>query len=149
MDYDLFAVAHAIEAYADRRGCVLSKATRKVYKDLVTYVLARRKMSTDMIEYSRKTRANPEKGYWIAYHCDMDSWEREVMRPVFGSVMRIWEIPCPDWRKEIFAFLEMWITVPEDVMKEFDMTSEDEPPGDDYGDIDPFLIENGLYKRKS
>jgi hypothetical protein len=148
MDNELFAVAESIREYIKRRDCVIAKSVNKIYRDLLTYVLARRGSSSYMIQYSKATDLDTETEYWISHNCDFTTWEEEVFTPVFGTSVRYWEYPCPEWRSEIYSYLHLWIIVPKDILDDFDMTPEDPPSENDYGEVDPYLIEHGLAKRK-
>jgi len=85
---------------------------------------------------------------WLSYHFSLDDWRSEVMNPIFGADMRTWEASCPNWRMEIFVYLDDWVQRSTEIVAAFDMTPLQEVVEDEHGDIDPYLIENGLVKDK-
>jgi hypothetical protein len=82
---------------------------------------------------------------WISLVFDLDSWNSEVIQPLFGTEIRAWEYDT-EWRQEIFVYLEEWIQRNNETVAKFDMTPVEEVEDELYGGLDPYMVENGLIK---
>jgi hypothetical protein len=52
-----------------------------------------------------------DEDVWLSHlsNCVTDDvWASEVVDPVFGTDVRVWERNGPDWRYELLAYVPMW-----------------------------------------
>lgn len=154
---DLMGVAERVQKFVERRGCYLNRTVAELHRSIVNYIGVRRKAAVCNVHYSPR-RCTAPVGWtahmeevwqeWLSYYFSLDDWYAEVMYPIFGSDMRTWEASCPSWRMEIFVYLDDWMQRSTEIVAAFDMTPLKEVVEDEHGDIDPYLIENGLVKDK-
>jgi len=87
---------------------------------------------------------------WINYHCTLDDWSAEVMEPVFGSNVRMWEAQMDGWREELLQFLPWWIRRSAIIVAAFDPTPLVPEVEEDISmaKIDPYLLDHGSTKQK-
>ena len=153
MQDDLFDVATLIQRYVVKRGGFLSMSSSDLRRELNSYVKLRLSVGRFMLERVRPIRIptgwtdHSERVWldWISLTCDLESWDKEVIQPIFGTDVREWERDT-EWRQEIFAYLDEWIQRDNKIVAKFDMTSEEEVEEELYGGLDPYMVENGLIK---
>jgi hypothetical protein len=89
---------------------------------------------------------------WVNYTLSLREWEKRVLRPVFGSDQRLWEVNIDDWRTEIHTFLPLWIRRKMSIVDAMypQGEEEEEPETDARGSllrmrdpkaIDPYILE--------
>jgi len=156
MEGDVFETVSYIEAHLKRRGVTLEMSPRRLTAHILQYIRLRQHASFYDISTPLTEPINPvswtahhERVWcdWINYNCDLDSWTKEVMQPMFGTDVRFWEAACQGWREEIHAFLPWWIRRSMAIVEQFDPTSED-PIEEQQSEIDPYLLDHGTSKQK-
>ena len=156
IEADVVKVVRYIEAYLKRRSVSLELTPSRLKRHIMQFISLRQKSSFFDISTPRMTPTEPAEWTahhervwcdWINYHCDLDSWTREVMQPMFGTDVRFWEARCEGWREEIHTFLPWWILRCTAIVERFDPTSED-PVEDLQVDIDPYLLDHGSAKQR-
>lgn len=114
---DVAGVAQGIESYLGRRGVELGVARRQVARAIVEYIWRRQsRRAVDL--RGPKTGGRRPEGWeerheeiwcqWLEQRLTPESFEIEVMWPVFGDDRRTWEVRCDGWREELLAFLPAW-----------------------------------------
>lgn len=114
---DVAGVAHGIESYLGRRGLELGVTRQQIARTIVEYVWRRQSQHAAAL-LGPKNRGRRPEGWeerheeiwcqWLEQRLTPESFEIEVMRPVFGDDVQTWEKRCHGWREEIFAFLPAW-----------------------------------------
>jgi hypothetical protein len=151
---DLWTLCELIESYVTRRGGTMDVKSRRLMRLLTGYILLAQKGDLMGIVLRRRPyvpfgwNAHAERLWrdWIAYTYDLESWEREVITPLFGSDVRFWEARLGAWRTDLFGFLGQLIQRNMDVVTEFDPRSEEEDE-EDGPRGDPYLLEHGKRRR--
>jgi hypothetical protein len=156
MEDDVVTTVRYIEAYFTRRGASMELSPGRLMAHIQQYIRLRQKSSFFDISAPLNKPFKPvdwtahdERVWcdWINYHCDLDSWTREVMQPMFGNGVCFWEARCEGWREEIHTCLPWWIRRSKDIVTRFDPTSED-PVEEPQPEIDPYLLEHGTSKQR-
>ena len=160
MDHDIVEIVAGMDRYVRRRGTTLGLEPRRLCRQIIQYVDMRHHMGSYDISYPQFKPYKPagwtsrEEGLWrdwIQYTFSLDSWQEEVIGPVFGTDVRSWEPPREGWRAEIMEFLPWWIARSLTIVDAFDPSSidpEDEELVADKKEIDPYLLDHGSSKQK-
>ena len=90
---------------------------------------------------------------WIEQNFPYESWEDEVLYPLFGTSSEPWEESVPGWRDELHQFLWTWIRRSSEIVRIFDPMPELEDITEESQDhvklrIDPYILEHGSAKQK-
>lgn len=157
---DMEALVDRIEIFARRRGVSLELDRRRLVRQLLQYVSLRQQtMSCVQISNPHFDPSEPE-GWtdhdediwndWIQHTCSLENWHTEVLQPVFGSDIRLWEVNCDGWRSELMHFLPWWLQRSTPIVRKFDPFPEEVPsePDDMQMEIDPYLMEHGSAKQR-
>jgi hypothetical protein len=115
---DVAGVVSGIATYLERRGFELGVPQRQIFRTLMEWIWRRQRRRMSDLRGPR-TRAGCPAG-WMAQHEDIwcqwienrlttESFEAEVLEPVFGTDVRTWEAACDGWRGELFFFLPYWV----------------------------------------
>jgi len=84
---------------------------------------------------------------WIVYTFPYHTWLTEVMNPVFGLDVRLWEARCEGWRLELAHFLPWWVQRSMDIVRAFDPT-QIEPEAEEEAGMDAYLLDHGSSKQR-
>ena len=84
---------------------------------------------------------------WIDYTFTLESWNDEVMTPIFGSDVRLWEANIEGWREELLQFLPWWIKRSAATVAKFDPAQLPETI-EEKSTLDPYLLEHGSARQK-
>ncbi len=114
---DLQEVVARIEDFVADRGGILRVKGRDLLRVLLHYIAFRMRTPYTMIRCTRPVR-RPKN--WLRMHEDawlvwmedtfpVSEWMEEVMDPVFGSDVRMWESKIAPWRHEVASFLPYWL----------------------------------------
>jgi len=158
---DLAAVADRIAAFVSRGKVSLELTEERLTRQLATYVTMRRSHHWSEISLPQHERTVPagwtaanERIWvdWIHHVFEFSDWQQAVMRPVFGTDERQWEIGAEGWRDEVFTFLPTWIARSTARFAEIDPTPLPDPEPEDTdprnAKIDPYLLEHGRRGRR-
>jgi len=150
-------VVDMIENYLAVRGVGLELKPGQLAYQILSYIDLRMTTSTHDISDPPTKPWTPPKWTahhesvwrdWIYYNCSLESWQRDVMGPVFGTDLHTWE---PEgWRDEVIHYLPWWIRRSMSVVERFDPT-----PIDDEAEevklnsgLDPYLQDHGSAKQR-
>jgi hypothetical protein len=153
---DIAAVCDRIQMYLKQRSIQLSLKPQKLHRSILEYIWLRYSAPSTQISFPKRKQEAPlgwniEKEriwkQWIFHVCDQVSWERDIMRPVFGTDERLWEARISkDWRMEILEFLPFWIYRDLDLCEDIDPTPLPDPQDltdANKKEIDPYIMEHG------
>lgn len=146
---DVAGVAHCIESYLGRRDIELGVSRRQIARTIVEYVWRRQRRLALQLRGPQSGSRRPE-GWdirheeiwrqWLEQRLTPESFEEEVLLPVFGVDQRTWEASCDGWREELLAFLPAWTLRSWDKFEEINPMPMDEWGGsgvdDDAGSAD-------------
>lgn len=114
---DLREVVARMEDFVADRGGILRVKGRDLLRVLLHYITFRMRTPYTMIHCTRPVRR--PKGWlrvheqnWLIWMEDafpVHEWMEEVINPVFGSDVRMWETTIPSWRHELISFLPYWL----------------------------------------
>ena len=142
--------------YIGRRGVVPELAPRRMITQILRYITLRRRSGPFAISNPLFDPSSPE-GWgdyeedvwqeWIDYTFTLDSWNDEVMNPIFGTDVRLWEASIEGWREELLQFLPWWIKRSEAIVVKFDPTPLAEQ-SEELSKLDSYLLEDGSARQK-
>jgi hypothetical protein len=157
---DVAEICERIKPFLARRHFQLSLQPQKLHRSILEYIWMRYSLPPYNISFPKRKQEVPQgwniekERIWrqhIFHVCSWDDWEREVMRPVFGTDERLWEASIGiRWRMEIFDFLPWWIYRDMDLFNEVDPTPLPEPEeiaaaeaAARKKEIDPYILDHG------
>jgi len=152
---DLFVLVQLIDKYVQRRNATLGVPKNRMITQILKYIQLRERHMWWEIEgpyckvtYPTGWTEEYEElwGYWFENEFSLDSWEDEVMDPMFGTSVHPWEID--GWRQEIYAFLPLWIQRSISLLTPMDPNQTDENEEETDSAIDPYLLEHGSAKQR-
>lgn len=155
---DVRAIVSRIQTCVEQRGAKLALDSKALTRQILTFLTLRQRCSVYEISDPPNKRYIPE-GWttaderlwqdWIHTMFPVEHWLAEVMDPIFGSDMRLWEAPCEGWRSELVHYLPWWIQRSITIVTDFDPTYEESEEEDSKKkEIDPYLLEHGTSKQK-
>ena len=124
---DVEHIVKEFETYVRRRGLFLELPPSEVASQMMNYIQLRHSMHPLHISNPRNRPSMPEdwseydEELWLDYldqRFTIESWQCEVMYPVFGSELHLWEEPCDGWRDELLDFLPWWISRSRKIIEE-------------------------------
>jgi len=121
MRADAFAMAERIQRVMGRAGFWLAVSPGMLAATIRQYAEARRWSGPYEVRVipPETIRSNPDgwtthdEDVWLARLSDSitdDVWDTDVVTPVFGTDVRVWERNGPDWRHELLAYVPVWAT---------------------------------------
>ena len=152
---DLFVLVQLIDKYVQRRKATLGVHANRMVTQILKYIQLRERHMWWKIEGPHANITYPPGwseeyeelwGDWFEREFSLDSWEDEVMDPMFGTIVQPWEVD--GWRQEIYAFLPTWIQRSIHLLTPIDPTQTDENEEEAESAIDPYLLEHGSAKQR-
>jgi hypothetical protein len=156
---DVHDTATRVESFIRRYGGTPELSTEKLANQILQYIRLRQSGSSTLnisqplhtCQYPPEWNDTHETLWqdWISLRYDLADWQRQVIRPVFGTDVRLWEANCEGWRDEIYTFLPWWIQ--RNVESINDIRDEEDSDSMEEGatsKIDPYLLDYGGYKKK-
>ena len=152
---DLFVLVQIIDKYVQRRGAHLDTQPPRIVSQILKYIQLRERHMWWEIEgphcnvtYPPDWTEEREELWndWFARQFSLESWEDEVMGPMFGTQVQPWEVD--GWRQEIYAFLPNWIQRSISLLTAIDPTQTDVKEEEQESTIDPYLLEHGSAKQR-
>ena len=155
---DVHAIAIRIGRFLKCRGVEPELSMSNLVGRIYRYIRLRKSSPWYMISLPTSQPYRPE-GWkdkeeeiwmdWIHCHCTLDDWSAEVMEPVFGSDIRLWEAQMDGWREELLQFMPWWIRRSPSIVEACDPTPlNPEVEDDQTPKIDPYLLDHGSMKQK-
>jgi hypothetical protein len=152
---DLFVLVQIIDKYVRRRKAILDIPAPKMVTQILKYIQMRERLMWWEIDGPYSTVTYPA-GWtpdheelwadWFEREFSLDSWEDEVMDPMFGTRVQPWEID--GWRQEIYTFLPTWIQRSISLLAPIDPNQNDVQEEETESVIDPYLLEHGSAKQR-
>jgi len=152
-------IAFLVDKWIQQHGCRMSLSVDDLAHQILKYIAIRGRLASYEISgphmpKQKRSELNSETqliwDQWIAHTFEYEVWNSQIILPVFGSQVRLWEMGREDWRYEIFAFLPRWIDKDPAVLERIDPRPlpDIDVVGDDPRDakIDPYLLEHGGRK---
>lgn len=156
---DVAEMCDRIVPFLKRRQFQLSLPAQKLHRSILEYVWLRYTAQPQNISYPKRKQEAPrgwnvdKERIWrqhIHHVCGLESWDREVIQPVFGTDERLWESAIgTEWRFEIMEFLPWWIYRDLDLFEDVDPTPLLEPEeiaameAATKKEIDPYIMDHG------
>jgi hypothetical protein len=116
---DVYAVAGRIGGLIEAHGFTPDLDDDGIASSILGFLQLRQRMRADKIRGPKRPRMtkpadwdDEQEQIWvehIAHLVSVEDWRQQVMYPVFGTSVRIWEGACDGWREEILQFLPAWI----------------------------------------
>jgi hypothetical protein len=154
---DVTAIVRAFARYIGRHDVTMELEPRRMITQILRYIALRQKarpyeISNPMFNPSEPEGWNSDKEEiwqdWIDYTFTLESWAGEVMNPIFGMDVRLWEANIEGWREELFHFLPWWIRRSAAIVAKFDPTPLAETTEEEKSNLDPYLLEHGSARQK-
>ena len=126
---DVENIVKEFESYIRRRGLYLELPPAEIASQIMNYIQLRHSMHPLQISNPRNIPSMPEdwsdydEEIWLDYleqRFTIPSWQCEVMYPVFGSEVHLWEEACDGWRDELIEFIPWWIARSRKILEQFD-----------------------------
>jgi hypothetical protein len=134
---DVAGIVSGIVSYLERRGFDRGVPNQQIARTIIEWIWRRQTRRANQMRGPR-TRAAWPAGWtaqhedtwceWIEIRLTPESFEAEVLMPVFGTDTRTWETVCGGWREELFYFLPSWVERSFDRLEEISPGSA--PPDD-------------------
>jgi hypothetical protein len=150
--------------YVEKRGATLALNPHILVNQILSFIELRQSASVYEISNPGFEPIRPDgwtlkdESLWISWvysTCPMDSWIPEIMDPVFGSDIRLWESTCEGWRSELVHYLPWWIQRSVSIVRKFDPTYDPDEDGENENEdgtnkkeIDPYLLDHGSSKQR-
>ena len=114
---DVLAIVDNMTQWLRAEGAKPELEEERWVRQILHYILARQDKSLLDINVSHSVEkpvgwtAEDERYWkeWVSLTFPLRQWQHYVLRPVFGSDQRLWEVNIDEWREEIHVFLPMWI----------------------------------------
>jgi hypothetical protein len=154
---DAVRMAAEIGRYVKQRGVSTTMNSTKLAIQILRYIQMRHTVAAHNISavpgelyYPDGWSAAEEEIWndWINHHCTPESWYDEVITPVFGEDVRLWEAPIDGWREELLQFLSLWIRRSREIVVAYDPTPIVPNEDESTDKIDPYLLEHGSSRQK-
>lgn len=156
---DVEDLVFLFEKYLERRGAALGVPPKRLVAHILQYIHLRQNSSVYDISAPRTNPVKPVGwtdedetiwGDWILNHCTVESWELEVLDPIFRSDMRIYEAVCEGWRLELTQFFPWWIQRSFAIIDKFNPTQleEQNEEEEDTKGVDSYIMDHGSAKQK-
>jgi hypothetical protein len=155
---DVQDLVFLFEKYVKARGATMSVEPKRLVKHILKYISLRQKYLQHDISSPLTAPATPvgwtsdDESIWMDWVCDtfdMESWEEEVLGPIFGSDIRLWEANCEGWRLELMTCFPWWIQRSFDIVDKFNPTQpEVQDEEDDTKGVDSYIMDHGSAKQK-
>jgi hypothetical protein len=89
---------------------------------------------------------------WLDFAFPYESWEDEVLYPLYGSHREPWEEAVPGWREGLHSFIWTWVRRSSAIVADFDPQPELVEESDEEAGIkervDSYILEHGSAKQK-
>jgi hypothetical protein len=151
---DIQDLVYLFIQYLDRRGATLAIKPARLVKQILKYILLRQKCSIYDISAPQSHAPNgwsleDEEIWndWIVDQCCLESWEDEVVTPIFGGDMRLYEVRCEGWRLELVHFFPWWIQRSFAIVDKYN-PSQMESDEEDNKVVDSYIMDHGSAKQK-
>ena len=157
---DIDYLVWLFQGYLHKRGAELGLDPAHLATHILKYIYLRQKSSVYDISAPRTNPVKPT-GWsakdeeiwcdWISNHCTLDSWRTEVLAPIFGTDVRLWEARCQGWRDELTLFFPWWIQRSLDIVRKYDPTQLEEEVEEDESKaagIDSYILDHGSAKQR-
>jgi len=154
---DAVAIVRRFMRYIGSHGAAMELDPRRMVTQILQFIALRKKSYFLEISTPLFDPLEPE-GWskyeediwqeWIHYTFTLDSWNEQVMNPIFGSDIRLWEANIVGWREELFHFLPWWIQRSVTIVAKFDPTPLSELVEEEISSLDPYLLEHGSSRQK-
>jgi len=154
--HDIEGVVNCLEMGLKRRKLTLDLPRIRLIRQILSYLTLRAEHHALDIKNPRHTPQIPEGWteetevewqYYLDKEFSSEMWQQEILDVIFGTDVRIWEAPFPNWRLELYDFLSFWIRrtyEPLEPQEEVRETEEiKEAPL-----IDAYILEHGTAKQK-
>jgi len=154
---DAFRMAVAIGRYVKQRGVSTTLNNTQIARQILRYIQMRHTVAAYNISaipgalyYPNGWNDTEEEIWndWINHHCTLESWCDEVITPVFGADVRLWEAPIDGWRDELLQFLSLWIRRSREIVASYDPIPIVQDEEESIDKIDPYLLEHGSSRQK-
>ena len=151
---DVQDLVYLFMKYLDRRGATLAIKPARLVKQILKYIHLRQTLSIYDIAAPQSHAPNgwseeDEEIWndWIVDRCGLDSWEDEVLTPIFGEDMRLYEVRCEGWRLELVHFFPWWIQRSFAIVDKYNPAPLDMDNEED-NRVDSYIIDHGSAKQK-
>jgi hypothetical protein len=155
---DVQDLVFLFQEYVERRGANLAVEPQRLVTHILKYISLRQKYSRFDIS-APLTKPVVPVGWtsedetiwtdWLWHTCDVDSWENEVLEPIFGTDIRLWEATCEGWRLELMTCFPWWIQRSFDIIDKFNPTQPEIQDEDDTTNgVDSYIMDHGSAKQK-
>ena len=154
---DIQDLVGLFETYVKRRGAALAIEPGRLVAHILQYVYLRQTSSVYEISGPRTQPVTPvgwtaeEEAIWsdwIAMHCSFESWGAEVLDPIFGTDIRLWEAVCDGWRLELVQFFPWWIQRSFDIVEQHDPAQLEMQEEEGNANVDSYIMDHGSAKQK-
>lgn len=154
---DVLAVVDNMTQWLRAEGVKPELEEERWVRQILHYILARQDKSAFEINVSHFVEkpvgwtAEDEQYWreWVALTFPTNLWSNYVMRPVFGTDQRLWEVNIDEWRDEIRVFMPMWVRRDIRIVEkmydrpepEFDSDEERSKGRRNQKELDPYILE--------
>jgi hypothetical protein len=154
---DALRMSVAIGQYIKRRGVSITMDNVRLARHIMRYIQMRHTVAAYHIStvpgdiyYPEGWNANEEEiwGDWINHTFTPESWCDEVIEPVFGGDVHLWEARIDGWREELLSFIPLWVRRSRAIVTAHDPTPIFQEHEELNDKIDPYLLEHGSSRQK-